>query len=42
MKDKDNGTKNDFHSQLEMVYNSLPNNLIIVVLEDLNAKVGRE
>lgn len=34
MKDKDNDTKNDFHGQLEKVYDSLPNNLIIVVLDD--------
>jgi len=40
--DKDNETKNDFYSQLEAVYDSIPSNVIKVVMLDFNAKVGRE
>lgn len=40
--DKDNETKNDFYSRLETVYESIPSNVIKVVLGDFNAKVGRE
>jgi len=40
--DKDYDTKNDFDSQLETVYDSIPSNIIKVVMGDFNAKVGRE
>lgn len=40
--DKDNNTKNEFYSQLDIIYDSLPNNMIKVILGDLNAKFGRK
>jgi hypothetical protein len=40
--DKGNETKNNFYSQLETIYDSISSKVIKVVLEDFNAKVGRE
>jgi len=40
--DKVNETKNNFYSQIFTAYDSIPGNVIKVVKEDFNAKVGRE
>lgn len=40
--DKDKETKNDFYKQLEALYDTIPQNMVKIVLGDLNAKIGKE
>jgi hypothetical protein len=40
--DKDETEKDEFYSQLERTYGSAPFNDIKMIIEDLNAKLGKE
>ncbi|KAF0708802.1 craniofacial development protein 2-like, partial [Aphis craccivora] len=40
--DKNEETKNDFFKQLEALYDTIPQNMVKIVLEDFNAKIEKE
>lgn len=42
MEEKNEVIKDNFYEDLEAVYNSLPSHCIKMIVEDLNAKVGKE
>jgi len=40
--DKDKETKNDFYKRIEALYDTIPQNMLKIVLGDFNAKIGKE
>lgn len=40
--DKENPIKDSFYLKLEQIYNTAPSNDIKIVIDDLNAKIGKE